>query len=179
MALELYTNTYTDVDTNIMDSDDLVNEFWRVASFLNAWSDSIGSNGVIDVYEEFATVTDDIVNGDPANGIIQKFVITSALDAVSFNFTERAEGDPYRVYITLRFQNSATTFTVNGPAGETHAFGLNRTTYAPSQSSTEEFSSAMIIATYGKNNGLMINVFADNVEVTTVSGDDALSTVAT
>jgi len=178
MALEKYTNTYTDINTNIFDSDDLVAEFGRVATFLNSWSQSINKIGTVTVVEERITILDTIFNVDPADGLLQSLKIADDVSNLSVIFDERTEeGDTYRVYLSLRFQNKSTTFTVNGPAGQTHLFGVNKISYLPSQVVADGFYTALVIATYGTS-GLLVNVFADNDEITAVSSDDILSTVA-
>ena len=178
MALELYTNTYADVDYAIFDSDDLVEEFFRVASFINAWAESVSSIGTTIVHEETVLIEDTVVNGSPADGAIQKKIINSDVEHITINFTKRNDGDTYRIYMTLRFLNEDTTFSVSGPAGETHAFGVNKAIYKPSQVGVDGFYTAVIIATYGDANGVMINVFADNDEAVDVEGDDIQTAVA-
>jgi len=178
MALELYTSTYTDIDYTIFDSDDLVDEFFRVASFINAWAESVSSIGTTIVNEETILIDDTIVNGSPADGAIQKKIIGGSVEHITINFTKRNEGDTYRIYMTLRFLNKDTTFSVSGPAGETHAFGVNKAVYKPSQVGVDSFYTAVIIATYSDASGVMINVFADNDEAVDVEGDDIQTAVA-
>lgn len=179
MALEPYTNTYVDIDTNIFDADDLVNEFWRVADYINAWAASIDSIGTVKVYRQIISYEQDIITGSPANGVIQHVNISRHASHVVFSLTGREEGDPYRIYMVLRFQNKNTTFSISGPAGQTHSFGVNRTVYSPCQTpNVNGFYTAAIIATYGGANGLFVNVFADNSESVDVEGNDILNAVA-
>jgi hypothetical protein len=178
MALEQYTNTYTDIDSNIFDSDDLVAEFNRVAYYINLWAASVGSGGIINTFEQRITTNLDVVSGSPSNGILQKLIISNEVEEIAINFTSREEGDPYRIYISLRFQNKDSVFTVSGPSGETNMFAVNREEFSPSQVSAGGYYTAMLTATYGKDNGVMIGVFADNQEVTTVETDDTLTVVA-
>ena len=98
---------------------------------------------------------------------------------IAFNFLELADGDPQRIYLSLRFKSKSTTFTVGGPAGETHIFGVNQETYTPCQTEADGYYSAVVIATYGSTNGMMIQTFADNSEATAVGVDDVLSVEAT
>ena len=178
MALDQYTNTYTDVDNNVFDADDLVDEFERIADFINAWSESVGTGGIINTYEANVSIENNLIEGNPANGILQKFIVNDDVETMAVDFVAVGDGDPFRLYISLRFQNKDTVFTVSGPSGETHVFGVNRYEYSPSQVSADGFYTAMVIATYGKTNGLMIQVFADNSEADAVSANDALTVVA-
>ena len=177
MAVVPYTSTYTDIDTNIFDSDDLVNEFFRVAEFMNAWSQSIDSIGTVNVFTKNITIVNNIIAVAPLDGLIQSMIIADDVENIVVDFTEREEGETYRIYLTLRFQSKSTTFTVSGPAGTTHIFGLNAESFSPSQVSADGYFTAMVIATYGTN-GMMINVFADNSESASVSGNDIQSVVA-
>lgn len=179
MPLEPYTNTYVDIDGNIFDSDDLVNEFNRVAQYINTWAASVESIGTTNFYEETILFEQTVIIGSPSFGIIQKMDINEDAESVVINFIERETGDPYRIYMTLRFRSPDTTFTVSGPAAETHAFGLNRGSYSPSQQvSASGFYTAVVVATYGDANGVLINVYADNTEATDVETDDLLTAVA-
>jgi hypothetical protein len=178
MSLVPYTNTYTDVDTNIMDSDDLVEEFWRVAEFMNTWANSTIGIGVTNTYEFFITEETDIINVSPVNGVLQKIIVGYDVDNFAVNLVEREEGSTYRVYVTLRFENPDTTFTISGPSGQTHVFGVNRSTLKPSQTQADGYYTAIIIATYGFSNGILVNVFADNEEATAVGADDILTAAA-
>jgi len=178
MGLERYTNTYTDVDSNIFDADDLVEEFNRVAEYINAWAASIESIGTVSVYEQYITTESNVVTGSPSNSVVQQVVVNQELESIIVNFTERQEGDPFRVYMVLRFENKDTTFTVSGPSGQTHAFSVNKGSYRPCQTQTDGFYTAVVIATYGDAHGVFINVFADNDEIVDVENDDIQTVVA-
>jgi len=178
MALAPYTSTYTDINTNIMDSDDLVNEFLRIKTFLDEWSASIETIGTVNIHEETVTITETDIGVDPSDGLMQKRLIADNIESVAVAFGERADAATYRVYLSLRFQNKSTTFTVNGPSGQTHLFGVNRTEYVPSQEPADGYYTALVIATYGTN-GLIVNVFANNTEADEVDSDDILTAVAT
>jgi len=177
MALDPYTNTYTDIDSNIFDSDDLVNEFWRVAEYLNNWVDSYQSIGTTITNERNIDLSGHIVNITPASGILQKLTIDADVEEVVLNFKERNDGDPFRIFLSLRFRSKTTVFTVSGPAGQTHAFGINRAEYSPSQVLADGYYTAFVVATYGATNGLMLTVYADNQEATEVGLDDILTVV--
>jgi hypothetical protein len=174
MSLTPYTSTYTDVTTNIFDSDDLLDEFDRIAEFMAAWIasyESIGI-GVID-FNSGENVTND-VNVFPTSMINQR-IIDASVTTVNINFPKRSDGDPYRIYTVLRFVDKDTTFTVSGPAGSTHIFGVNREVYTPSQVEADGYYAATIMTTYSESGGVIINVFADNTEATAVDGNDVLT----
>ena len=174
MALVPYTSTYTDIDTNIFDADDLLNEFNRVAEFINTWALSIESIGTVETYDEVVTITKDIVNGYPSNGTLQKLLVASDAEEFTIDFQPRGDGDPYRILMTIRCQNKDTRFRVSGPAGTTHVFGVNKSLFSPSQVIGSGYYTALVVATYGTT-GLFINVFADNTEASTVESNDILT----
>ena len=64
---------------------------------------------------------------------------------------------------------------VIGDGGDGHVFGVNKTSFTPSQVSVDGYYVATIITTYAESGGAMINVFSDNPEITTVGIDDVLS----
>jgi hypothetical protein len=177
-VLPPYTNTYADVDHSLMDADDLVNEFWRVAYFLELWSGSIDAIGQEDNFEVFI----EIVEGElaeilPARGLIQRIEVEADVESFEIAIKEHTTGAPFRVYIVVRCRSKATRFTVSAPAGETHLFGLNRSTFMPAQEIGDDFYSAALLCTYGSENGLMVQVMAANVEATEVDYDDVLTAV--
>jgi hypothetical protein len=177
-ALEPYTSTYTDVDGSIMDATDLVDEFWRVAYFINLWSGSIANLGQEDHYEEHI----EIVEGElaeilPSNGLIQKLLVEADVEEFAVDFGVRESGDPYRIHVVVRCRNPDTLFTVGSPSGESHRFGLNRDVFQPSPVIGDGYYNAAIIATYSKNQGVMVQVYANNAEATTVDKDDVLNAV--
>ena len=57
-------------------------------------------------------------------------------------------------------------------------FGANRLEFKPAQINRDGYYTAVVIATYGATNGLMLKVFADNGEETVVETDDYLTAVA-
>jgi len=179
MTLPLYTSEYEDVDAQIFGADNLVNEFARVATFLNPWVDSVAQSTTIRTYSETVEGTDTLVEVDidPTDGSIQRYIVEESVSAVLMNFGRRAVGDTFRVYAVLRFSSKDSTFKVSGPMGATHLFGVNRTTFQPSQVKKDGYYMASLVATYGTN-GLLINVFANNEEASSVSGDDIITAVS-
>ena len=176
MSLVPYTNTYTDTDGSIADSGDIVAEFDRVALFINAWADSYDSIGLTSVSKE--TVTDD---GDhdiePSIGLVQAIRINADVSTVNFNIKARQDGDPYRIYMSLRFGASATRFTVSAPAGSSSVFSVNQDDFMPSLTSANGFYPATVIVTYGSDS-VHVQVFAHNNEATEVTIDDILQGVS-
>jgi hypothetical protein len=176
--LEPYTSTYSDVDDSIFDADDLVNEFWRVAYFLNLWGGSIDAIGREDHYEEYI----EIVEGElaeilPARGLNQRLEVEADVEEFEVNIGPHTVGAPFRVYIVIRCRSNDTRFTVTGPSGEGHVFGINRSLYMPSQVLGDGFYNASIICTFGATKGVMIQVHAGNPEETLVDFDDPLTAV--
>jgi len=174
MSLTPYTNTYTDTDGSIADADDIVAEFDRVATFINAWADSYESIGLTEVFKHTVLTDDtDILDIDPALGLVQTAIIDATVTEIDFNILDRASSDPYRVYLSLRFASKATTFTVSAPSGVTHVFGVNKSEYTCSQTVNKGYYVASVIVTYATN-GLHIQVYADNPEEDAPTLDDAL-----
>lgn len=177
-VLEPYTSTYTDVDGSIMDADDLVNEFWRVAYFLELWGgaiDAIGQETSYEVYVE--EVEGELAEILPARGLIQRLEVAADVEQFEVAIREHTAGAPYRVFITIRCRSAATTFTIRSPAGQSHIFGVNRRVLKPSQVITDGFYTAQIICTYGSEEGVMIQAFSANTEETEVNADDQLTLV--
>lgn len=172
MSLAPYTNTYTDIDGGIADSDDIVAEFDRLEAFINAWAESYQNIGTsfVTTHKIDGSGTFDL---DPAAGFIQSLVIDSGVENININFKARADGDPYRIYVTLRFRSKETRYTVSGPSGRTTVFGVNQGEYMPSQVSRDDAFAGAFIATYGTD-ALSIQVYADNDEITLVETDDLL-----
>lgn len=175
MSLEPYTNTYTDTDGSIADADDIVNEFDRVEAFINAWSDSYESIGNTSVTEKTIITSDTDI--EPSIGLIQSIRIDPAVETVNFNILQRSDGDPYRIYIALRFGSLSTRFTVSAPASKSHIFALNQTPYSPSQVVQEGYYPAVMIVTYGTD-ATHLQVYADNQEDTLITLDDILQGAA-
>lgn len=174
-----YTSTYTDVDGTIMDADDLVNEFWRVAYFLELWGgsiDAIGQETNYDVYVE--TVEGELAEILPARGLIQRLDVDVGVETFEIAIREHTVGAPFRIYITVRCGSPDTRFSIRGLSGQTHIFGVNRSNYMPSQVITDGFYTATLICTYGGTDGVMVQVNAGNPEETEVTGDDMLTAVA-
>jgi hypothetical protein len=96
---------------------------------------------------------------------------------VNINFMPRADGDPYRIYVVLRFGSKETRYTVSGPAGSSSVFGVNQTEFMPSQAVKDERYAGSIIATYGTD-ALHLQVYADNDEITEVGVDDILQGIS-
>jgi hypothetical protein len=177
-VLEPYTSTYTDVDGSIMDADDLVNEFWRVAYFLELWGgaiDAIGQETSYEVYIE--TVEGELAEILPQRGLIQRLEVAADVESFEIVIKEHTAGAPYRVFITVRCRSANTTFKIRSPAGESHIFGLNRQVLKPSQVITDGFYTAQLICTYGSENGVMVQAFSSNTEETEVNADDVLTAV--
>jgi hypothetical protein len=177
--LEPYTSTYTDVDGSIMDADDLVNEFYRVAYYLNLWGgvvDAIGRDEETEVYVEI--VEGELAEILPANGYIQRLEVAADVDTFEVAIRDHTEGAPFRVYIIIRCLNKDTRFTVSAPSGNSHTFGVNRTTYMPSQVIADGFYAASILCTYGSEDGVMVQIHAANPEETEVTENDVLQLVA-
>ena len=177
MTLVPYTNTYTDTDGTIADSDDIVAEFDRLSVFIAAWADSYETIGVTNVqtYEvPFDELSYDI---DPSNGFIQSLLIDAVVEDINFNFVAREDGDPYRVYVVLRFASKDTRYTVSGPAGSSSVFGVSQAEYLPSQASKDDKYAGTIIATYGTD-ALHLQVYADNDETDAVGSDDPLQGIS-
>ncbi len=173
MTLIPYTNTYSDTDGTIADSDDIVNEFDRIALFISAWADSYQAIGatVVQVREiPFDESSHDI---DPSDGLIQSFLIDAVVEDINFNFVAREDGDPYRIYVILRFASKETRYTVSGPAGSSSVFGVSQAEFLPSQVSKSGRYAGTIIATYGSD-ALHLQVYADNTEDDVVGVDDTL-----
>jgi hypothetical protein len=176
MALVPYTSTYVDVADSIIDATNLISEFERVAEYLNGWIESYESIGT-----QTVTYIDrvEIENPEIAPlGFIQQIVVDADLTRVDFTFTERAEGNPHRVYNVIRFESKDTQFTVNGAAGETHVFSVNESPYFPSLTQADGYYCAVVIVNYSQNQGMFIQVFGNNSEASSVSGDDVLTTKA-
>ncbi|MHC5061706.1 MAG: hypothetical protein ACYTFK_11560 [Planctomycetota bacterium] len=176
MSLEPYTNTYTDTDGNIADSGDILAEFDRVASFIDTWSASYESIGLTTV-EEQVVGSNGNSEIEPSAGIVQVMKVAASVSELNINVKAREAGDTYRVYVTLRFGSRSTAFTVSGPSGKTHVFGVNRETYQPSQVIDSGWYNAMLIITYGTD-GTHITVFANNSEGDSVSADDVMQEIA-
>ena len=177
-ALTPYTSTYTDVDGGIMDADDLVNEFWRVAYFIDLWSgsiDAIGRDTSYDIYVE--KVSGQLAPIYPQRGLIQRLDVDATVDQFTVAIQPHETGDPYRVYISIRCRSKDTRFTVSGPSGEGHVFGINRSLYMPSQVVGDGFYNASIICTHSQNTGVMIQVQAANPEEELINYDDIQTAV--
>lgn len=174
MSLIPYTNTYIDTDGTIADAPDILAEFARVATFINAWADSYDSIGLTEI-NKYTVLSDDTDTLDinPAYGLIQTAIIDATVTDIDFNILQRATGDPYRVYLSMRFASKATTFTVSAPTGVTHVFGVNKSTYTCSQIVNNGYYVSTLIVTYASN-GLHIQVYADNPEEDAPTLDDAL-----
>jgi hypothetical protein len=180
-----YTSTYTDVDSSIMDADDLVAEFWRVSEFIALWSGSIEAIGQEDHFEEFIEiVTGELAEIIPANGLIQRFEVDASVESFDFTVLPHTIGAPFRVYVSLRCGSPNTTFRVSVPRGETHIFGVNRDLYQFTQASEpyqpsavvgDGYFGATILVTYGSENGTMVQVFAHNPETALVNFNDVLT----
>jgi len=175
-ALVPYTNTYTDTDGTIADSDDIVAEFDRVAEFIGAWSDSFETIGVVDVHE-YTVPFDGDTDISPTTGLVQVVKVDASVVTVNLNIKARVAGDPYRIYLNLRFASKNTVFTVSAPGGQSHIFGLNQSIYSPSQVQIDGWYAGCVIVTYGTD-AAHIQVFADNPEGTIVALDDTLQLVA-
>jgi hypothetical protein len=175
MSLVPYTNTYTDVDGSIADSDDIVAEFDRVALFINAWIDSYELIGLTDVHV-YNVTADGSQTVNPAKGLVQAMHIDANVSLANINIKERASTDPYRLYLTLRFGSKSTQFTVSAPAGKSNVFGINQTPFSPSQVAYRGRYAATVIVTYGTE-GTHVQVYADNAEADSVGIDDILQGV--
>lgn len=177
-VLEPYTSTYTDVDHSIMDADDLVNEFWRVAFFINLWSGSIDAIGREDHFEEhIEIVTGELAEIFPSKGLIQRLVVEANVETFEIKINKHEVGDPFRVYISIRCRSRNTRFTISAPSGEAHIFGINREVYMPSQEIGDDHYSAMVLCTFGSEQGVMVQVLAANPEQSEVDFDDVLTAV--
>jgi len=176
MSLVPYTNTYTDTDGTIADADDIIAEFDRVSAFINAWADSYDSIGLTSVRNE--TINEDgNFDIEPAIGLVQAIRINSNIETVNFNIKAREKGDPFRIYMTLRFGSPATRFTVSAPSGSSHIFSVNQADFIPSPTSAGGFFPATVIVTYGTD-AVHVQVFAHNDEATAVGVDDILQGVS-
>jgi len=172
-ALEPYTSTYTDVDGSVMDADDLVNEFWRVAYFLELWGgsiDAIGQEVRYDTYVE--EVEGELAEILPARGLIQRLEVEADVESFEIAIKEHNAGDPYRVYIVVRCRSKDTRFTITVPSGQSHVFGVNRTVYMPAQVLGDGFYNASLIVTYSQNTGVMVQVHAANDEEAAIDYND-------
>lgn len=177
-VLEPYTSTYTDVDGSIMDADDLVNEFWRVAYFLDLWGgsiDAIGRETSYDVYIE--EVNGSLAEILPGRGLIQRLDVAAGVETFEIAIREHTAGAPFRIYITVRCMSPNTRFTIRAPAGQSHVFGVNRSTYMPSQVIADGRYTATLICTYGSEQGIMVQVHAANPEEAEVTLNDILQLV--
>lgn len=178
MSLVPYTNTYTDTDGSIADADDIINEFDRVATFINTWADAYESIGLTEIVKHAVLSDDDgSLDIDPANGLVQTAIVDAVVTEIDFNILERTSDDPYRVYLSLRFASKATTFTVSGPTGKAQVFGVNKETYTCSQTVNNGYYSAAVIVTYATG-GMHIQVYADNPETEAPGDDDVLQGAA-
>ena len=178
-ALEPYTSTFTDVDGSVMDADDLVNEFWRVAYFLGLWGGSIDAIGKKNNYEAYITkVEGELAEIFPANGLIQRLEVEADVDEFEIAIREHTTGAPYRIYTIVRCLSKDTRFRVRTLSGQSHIFGVNREIYMPSQVVTDGYYTAHLIATYGSQDGVMIQVHAANPEEAEIDVDDILQLVA-
>lgn len=178
MSLTPYTNTYNDTDGTIADSGDIVAEFDRVSTFINAWADSYESIGLTEITKHAVLSDDtDVLDIDPANGLVQTAIIDATVTEIDFNVLNRATDDPYRVYLSMRFASKATTFTVSAPTGITHIFGVNQVPFTCSQTVNKGYYVSTLIVTYASN-GLHIQVYADNAEEDAPTLDDALQGVS-
>lgn len=189
-GLEPYTNTYLDVDGSVADAPDLINEYHRVAEFLNRFASSLDQVAIRVRRTEFIFLESRTIDIDPADGLLQRLIIDADVSRVNINFVRREEGEPYRVFLVLRFQDRNTEFTVSGPGGDSSKFGFNRvipydpnerntnTIYQPSQREADGHYAAVVQATYGTSNGAVIQVFSDNEEDEIVGTEDTQSTVA-
>lgn len=172
-ALEPYTSTYSDVDGSIMDADDLVNEFWRVAYYLDLWGGSIDAIGQETRYDTYVEVVEgELAEILPQRGLIQRLEVGAGVETFTVKINEHATGAPYRVYLTIRCANKDTRFSLSVPSGQTHVFGINRTSYMPSQVLGDGWYNATIIITYSQNTGVMVQVNAANPEEEEVTFDD-------
>ena len=176
MSLVPYTNTYTDTDGSIADSGDIVDEFDRVASFINAWVDSYETIGAI-IVNEYNVGGDGTVDVSPSLGFVQVIKTSAGVTEIDINIKARVDGDPYRIYLNLRFGAKTTTFTVNAPSGQSHVFGLNQSPYSPSQIVNKGWYAASVIVTYGTG-ATHIQVFANNSETEPPTIDDILQEIA-
>lgn len=184
MTLEPYTSTYQDVADSIVDAEDLVAEFWRVSYFINLWAGSIVAIG----QEDDFTVYIEIVEGElaeiiPSNGLIQRFEVAADVEEFTLEVKKRVDGDPFRVYATIRCLSADTRFVLSVPGGEAHVFGLNHAPldpvqrYRPSQVITDGFFTSTVIMTYGSEEGVMVQVHGANPEESEVNYDDVLTAV--
>lgn len=177
-VLPPYTSTYTDVEHSIMDAKDLVDEFWRVAYFIELWSgsiDAIGQEDNLEVHIEI--VTGELAEILPLRGMIQRIEAEADVENFEIAVKEHTTGAPFRVYIAIRCRSKETRFTISTPSGEAHLFGINRTTYMPSQEIADGFYTAAMLCTYGSEKGVMVQVMAANTEATEVNYDDVLTAV--
>jgi len=185
-ALEPYTNTYTDVADSIMDADDLVAEFWRVAYFLALWGEGVEAIGRKDEYtlyiEEIEGQLAEIL---PARGLIQRLEVSYDTEQFEVSIQPHTVGAPFRVYIVIRCANPNTRFTVSAPAGESHVFSVQRTQqefqstaerFMPSQVIADGWYTATVIVTYGSEKGVKVIVHSANPEEEVVDFNDVLST---
>jgi hypothetical protein len=185
--LEPYTSTYTDVDASVMDADDLVAEFYRVAEFLALWAGSIDAIGQEDHFEEFINiVTGQLAEVLPANGLIQRLMVDASVEEFTIQIGQHETGDPFRVFISIRCASPDTVFRLSVPTLQTHVFGVLREQfefftlsepYQPSAIIGDGYYGAMVICTYGSEAGVMVQVFAHNPEVTEVTFNDVLTAV--
>jgi hypothetical protein len=178
-GLEPYTSTYNDVDGSTIDASDLVNEFYRVAYYLNLWGGAIGAIGKDTSYETYIEkVEGELAEILPARGLIQRLDVAAGVNEFEVAIREHTDGAPFRVYTTIRCLNKDTRFMVRAPSGQSHVFGVNRTTYMPSQVIADGAYTAAIICTYGAEEGVMVQVFAANPEEGSVDKNDILQLVA-
>lgn len=176
--LPLYTNTYADVDGSIMDADDLVDEFYRVAYFLALWADGGDAIDVDKIYETYIEeITGELAEILPSNGLIQRLDVAAGVETFEVQINEHTVGAPFRVFISIRCGSPDTRFTLSVPSGEAHIFGINRSVYMPSQVIGDGAYSASIICTYGSEKGVMVQVMAGNPEETEVDYDDVMTAV--
>jgi hypothetical protein len=161
-----------------MDAKDLVDEFWRVAYFIELWAGSIDAIGREDNFEVHIVIVEgELAEILPLRGMIQRIEVEADVESFEIAIKEHVAGAPFRIYITVRCRSKETRFTISTPSGEAHLFGINRTTYMPSQEIGDGFYTASLLCTYGSEKGLMVQVMAANTEADEVDYDDVLTTV--
>ena len=171
MSLTPYTRLYDTTDGSFVDHQDILDEFDRIQTFIEAWTNAYNAIGATSGHVITPDVTEE-VEIFPINGLLQTMTVASSATDIDIKIHPRGTEQTHRVYVTARFRSKSTTFTVTGPDG--HVFGINRYTYLPGQVVSDGFYNAVLIITYGSS-GTFVQVYAGNPEATSVDSDDVLS----
>lgn len=173
--LQPYTRTYSDVEGETMDADDLRNEFLRVAEFMELWGAAIEASSESVTATVYVTeVTGEVAEIIPERGLIQRLEVAGDVDHFDIIFTPHTTGAPYRTYVSIRCRSADTTFSITGLNQETHLFGVNREVYGVSQTEVDGFFSATLILTMSRGTGVLAQIHARNPEEDQVDYNDIL-----